>query len=209
MPELSSFAPQGIPIVISFDGTGHGTQQLNTAVVRNPYLSCSNQQLRIFGLGNVADDREGTRRVFGPNLEIINDTIEGTCAELCVDTEEGIVKPRVLVSLDTAALRHVEHIAGSGWCGCSRDFALRTTPKNKPSTIEELHEFLKQCSSPTKVDRSSKIYWTQRKSWQAIRRKQAKPNIASGEWHMRTPTATSNPANTGSHSFTTTLTTRS
>ena len=42
------------------------------------------------------------------------------------------------MTVDVAALRHVEHLANSGWCGCARDFALRQTPK-KPETVQEMH----------------------------------------------------------------------
>ena len=47
------------------------------------------------------------------------------------------------LSVDVAALRHTEHLANSGWCGCNRDFALRQTPK-KPETV---HRRCTTCSS--------------------------------------------------------------
>lgn len=74
MPPLESFKDTGIPLVISFDGTGYGNRALNTVVLRNPYMPSSNHQLRIFGLGNVHDDRGGTTQLLGPNLKVINDT---------------------------------------------------------------------------------------------------------------------------------------
>lgn len=158
MPALRSFADDGLPIVISFDATGYGSRQLNTAVVRNPYLSASNHQLRIFGLGNVSDDRAGTKRLFGPNLDVINETIRCTSAGICVEADGVQVRPKIYVCTDVAALRHVEHLAGSGWCSCSRDFALRTTPKPKPACIEELYAFLEQCKSPTMEERLLKSH---------------------------------------------------
>ena len=57
------------------------------------------------------------------------------------------VKPDVYVVLDVSALRHCEHMAASGWCGCSRDSALRTVP-TKPKSIAELRTYLAKCHSP-------------------------------------------------------------
>ena len=54
--------------------------------------------------------------------------------------EQRIVKPDVFVAVDTAALRHCERLANSGWCKCSRDFALRTLPARKPKTVAEMGE---------------------------------------------------------------------
>lgn len=155
MPPLTFFRNSGreLPVVVSFDATGYGSRTLNTVVVRNPYLSASNQQLRIFGLGNLSDDRDGTRRLLGPNLDVINATIRGQADGVCLPCEDGTVKPKVYVVTDVAALRHVEHISGSGWCSCSRDFALRVTPKEKPTTVSGLYTFLLQCHSPTMEER--------------------------------------------------------
>ena len=44
-----------------------------------------------------------------------------------------------------AAVRHCEHLTASGWCGCSRDFALRQTPKAKPTSVAELRALMQQC----------------------------------------------------------------
>ena len=60
--------------------------------------------------------------------------------------------PKVTVSLDVAALRHCEHIANSGWCSCSADYALRCTPC-KPDTVAEMHGLLGKCVSPTRLAR--------------------------------------------------------
>lgn len=157
MPPLVNFKENGIPVVISFDGTGYGSRQSNTAVIRNPYMSASNQQLRIFGLGNVSDDRDGVARIFGDNIHVINDTICARATGICMEVEGISVRPKIFVATDVAALRHVEHIAGSGWCSCSRDFALRTTPK-KPESVEEMHTLLLQCKSPTMEERFTKSH---------------------------------------------------
>lgn len=156
MPQLSEFQSSGakVPIVVSFDATGFGSRTLNTIVIRNPYMSASNQQLRIFGLGSVSDDRDGTRKLLGSNLDIINATIRGQPDRACIPCDSGdAVDVKVYVVTDVAALRHVEHIAASGWCCCTRDFALRTTPKAKPTSVEELHALLKECHSPTMEER--------------------------------------------------------
>ena len=74
MPPLTHFegGHNKIHLVISFDGTGFGTQQINTIALNNPRTSQSAQMLFIFGIGNCADDRSGTTRLLGPNLAIIN-----------------------------------------------------------------------------------------------------------------------------------------
>ena len=63
MPPLPAFLGGALelPIVIEYDATGFGTQQLNTVALRNPYMSQSAQHLRIFGLGNCSDDRQAPR----------------------------------------------------------------------------------------------------------------------------------------------------
>ena len=89
MPPLSAFAggQLKLPIVISFDATGFGKRQLNTAVVRNPYMSNSAHVLRIFGLGCCDDNRSGTEALFGPNLSTINDLIMADEEDRCVPIE--------------------------------------------------------------------------------------------------------------------------
>eukprot|EP00965_Chrysotila_dentata_P029402 976917-Pleurochrysis_carterae.AAC.1 len=74
MPELPFFMGGllALPLVISFDETGFGTQQVNTIALNNPYSSKSAQQLRIFGRGNCIDDRSGTSQLLGDNLKYIN-----------------------------------------------------------------------------------------------------------------------------------------
>lgn len=153
VPQLVSFlagsaAGLKLPIVIMLDATGYGNQQLNTIAIRNPYLSASSQQLRVFGLGNCSDDREGSTRLLGANLDYINALI----ADPTLRTPDGDVELDIMFSFDVAALRHCEHLASSGWCCCSRDAALRTTPK-KPKTIAEFHNLMKQCRCPTATER--------------------------------------------------------
>ena len=79
MPELPFFlgGHHKLPVVISRDATGKGNLQLTTAAMRNPYASKSAQHLRILGLGNVDDGRDGTKRLFGPqNLKAITRLVE-------------------------------------------------------------------------------------------------------------------------------------
>ena len=144
MPPLSHFLGgiNKLPLVIQFDGTGFGSGQFNTIALNNPYTSQSAQSLYIFGLGNCSDDRSGTARLLGPNLQAINNMARSP--ECCLVVPEGKVTPEFFMTVDVAALRHVEHLANSGWCGCARDFALRQTPK-KPETVQEMHQLLKQC----------------------------------------------------------------
>jgi hypothetical protein len=56
MPKLSAFTggKLKLPIVIQFDGTGFGMLSINTAVVRNPFMPQSSQQLRPLGVGTSA-----------------------------------------------------------------------------------------------------------------------------------------------------------
>lgn len=113
--------------------------------------------LRIFGLGMLGDDKEGTKRLLGENLTSINSAIlcEQAGGELAVSVagEQLMVKPDVYIAVDTAALRHCERLMNSGWCKCPRDFALRTLPARKPSTVQEMDEDLKICQPHNREDR--------------------------------------------------------
>lgn len=166
MPPISAFVGAhklALPIVVSLDATGFGSLQFNTISARNPYMSASAQQLRTFGVGNCSDNREGSIRLLGPNLETINrmlrlknEALEGDrCIPISLGegSDEVLIRPDVLVVQDVSALRHCEHLANSGWCCCSRDFALRAIPGPKPENVEELHTFLLQCHSPTRLER--------------------------------------------------------
>ena len=77
MPPLSAYlsGQEALIDVLSLDATGHGKLQINTIAILNPYLSASAQHLRTIGVGNVADDRDGSRRLLGGNLDVINSTI--------------------------------------------------------------------------------------------------------------------------------------
>ena len=135
------------PICISNDATGHGKLQLNTIIARNPWLGKSAFRARIFGLGNCDDGRNGTVRLLGDNLEKINTLIEADKASRCVEIDISerdaaiaqivAVVPAVFIVQDLSAVRHCEHVAASGVCGCSREFALRDVPK-KPADIPEM-----------------------------------------------------------------------
>ena len=72
---------------------------------------------------------------------------------MAIDVEGShlLIKPKVHVCLDVSALRHCEHLAASGWCTCTRDFALRTVP-TKPSQ-SDFDAFLRKCHSPTCKER--------------------------------------------------------
>ena len=152
MPALSHFDGRDnkVHLVISFDGTGFGSQQVNTIALNNPWTSQSAQMLRIFGIGNCADDRSGTTRLLGPNLSLINDMM--THPEKLVKVMDAMVSFILFVVLDVAALRHTEHVSNSGWCCCGRDFALRQTPV-KPTNVKEMYELLKECHEPTFEER--------------------------------------------------------
>ena len=50
-------------------------------------------------------------------------------------------------------MRHGEHLANSGFCGCSRDFALRHVPKVKPKNQAELRTMLADCHSHSYPER--------------------------------------------------------
>ena len=147
MPPLSSFigGAMKLPIIISFDGTGYGNLSINTIAARSPWAPQTASSNYIFGVGKCKDNKEGTSALLGPNLQTINQWImnekENLCCVVDVGGESVEVMPDVHVSLDAAALRHCEHIANSGWCGCSSDFALRCLPR-KPATEGEMDELV-------------------------------------------------------------------
>ena len=64
MPSLPDFmgGVLELPYIISFDGTGYGSLGVNTIAVRNPYSPQSANRLRVFGIGNCGDDKNGTTR---------------------------------------------------------------------------------------------------------------------------------------------------
>ena len=123
------------------DATGYHSQQLNTIAIRNPHASASATQLHYLGLGNCSDDRKGSTNLLGPNLARINHLVR----EPKLPVAGGEVELDMYFCFDVAAVRHCEHMAGSGWCGCSSDLALRQTPKTKPTNVSELRTLLQQC----------------------------------------------------------------
>lgn len=146
MPALSSFsASHKVNIVISRDATGKGSLQFTTVAARSPWSSKSAQLLHIFGFGCCGDNREGTRRLLGSNLQTINQMIRDSEADRAlsvnINGEEKQIHVRLYFTDDVCALRHGEHLANSGWCGCARDRALRQIPK-KPSTVMEMKELI-------------------------------------------------------------------
>jgi hypothetical protein len=143
MPALPHFMGGAVklPIIVSFDGTGFGNLSINTIAVRSPWSPQTAVSNNIIGVGKVKDDRAGTVPLLGPNLATINEWItkeqRGECSDVEVDGVVVQVMPEFNVILDVAALRHCEHMAASGWCGCSSDFALRCLPA-KPDTVPEM-----------------------------------------------------------------------
>ena len=139
MPTLPEFyGGLRLPIVISRDATGKGSLQFTTAAVRSPWMSKSAQRLHIFGFGNCGDDRSGSARVFGTNVEAINDMVEaaaeGKPTLVTMDGVEQSIFVDPHFTDDVSCLRHGEHLANSGWCGCPRDLALRQSPA-KPQSV--------------------------------------------------------------------------
>ena len=160
MPLLSEYeAGLGLDLVFSGDATGFGNQQFNTYGLNNPHMSKSAQNFRVFGLGNCDDGREGSRRVLGPNLAYINSLIIADECNECVDFEIAgevvSIRPKVFLVDDVSKIRHGEHLANSGFCGCSRHQALRVTPQ-KPRvdiTLDGFVKYLKQCHSHSRIER--------------------------------------------------------
>ena len=161
MPTLDCYrgGAIGLNLVFSADATGFGTCQFNTYGLNNPYTSKSARNLRIIGLGNCDDGREGCRKVLGDNLKAINELILADEENRCVDIQldEGIVsiQPNVFMVDDVSKIRHGEHLAASGWCGCSRNLALRQTPKHPPAgcSLSQFKVWLGQCISHSRIDR--------------------------------------------------------
>jgi hypothetical protein len=137
-----------LPIVIMLDATGFKSKQLTTIAVRNPYMSKSAHQLRVIGLGNCADDCDGATRLTGPNLPVIRDLVSADQNGRRVDIGGWKVIPQMMFCFDLSALRHCEHLAGSGFCGCPREKALRERPA-KPATVPQMYEALKDCLTPS------------------------------------------------------------
>ena len=98
--------------------------------------------------------------MLGSNLKYINDLVMADELKQCVSIRVGdrdiSILPKVFMVDDVSKIRHGERLANSGWCGCSRDFALRQTPKVKPAadcSLEELRSFLSVCHSHSRVER--------------------------------------------------------
>ena len=146
MPELIEFINgRRLPLIVSRDATGKGNLQFTTAAARTPWASKSAQVLHIFGFGCCDDGRSGYSRLLGPNLDIINRVTEaaaeGRRTSITVDRQEVCVLIDPHFIDDVSALRHGEHLANSGWCGCKRDAALRQVPK-KPTSVAEMRKLV-------------------------------------------------------------------
>ena len=149
MPSLATFAARelSLPIVFSWDATGFGNQQFTTLVINNPYTPQSAQLLHILGLGNCSDGRDGSRRLMGTNLPIMNQMFAAQRNDLSWQIGEAKVNLEPSVVCDVSALRHCEHMANAGWCCCPREAALRKVPV-KPDTVDEMMPLLATCESP-------------------------------------------------------------
>ena len=114
----------------------------------------------ILGLGNCGDDRKGTQAMLGDNFPLLNFLIrlkkkkdpEDRKMPITVGGKEEEISPEIKMVLDISALRHNEHCSNSGWCGCTRHFALRVIP-DKPATVAEMYKMLKKCYLPTSDER--------------------------------------------------------
>jgi hypothetical protein len=147
MPTLPEFyGGLKLPIIISRDATGKGSLQFTTVAARSPWASKSAQVLHIFGFGSCGDDRSGTTRILGPNLDTINRMIEREEQGKPTLVEHGGKQREIMIDLhftdDLSCLRHGEHLANSGFCGCSRDDALRKLPPT-PDTVAAMKELVK------------------------------------------------------------------
>ena len=174
MPQLASFLTGDLtfPLCFSVDATGFGKLQLSTAMVRDPYGTKSAAVANVFGIGNVDDGRNGCSRLFGSNRDVINRMIhvgrEKECMQFDLPPEQSTaidgptaqraeIIPEPLIINDLSALRHQEHIANSGICGCDRETALRVTPK-KPTNVADMHEKLRrECLEHTY---SQRVNWS-------------------------------------------------
>jgi hypothetical protein len=109
MPPLPFFlgGKLELPLVISFDGTGFGQLGLNTIAVRNPYMPQSAALLRLIGIGNCHDNKDGTTRLLGDNLGVINEMTHSNsyCCACPTSGEEAFINPHIYGVLDVAALR--------------------------------------------------------------------------------------------------------
>lgn len=103
--------------------------------------------LHIFGFGCCGDNREGTTRLLGPNLAAINQMIKDSEDDRPIRVSiDGVdhdndIHVDLYFTNDVCALRHGEHISNSGWCGCTRDEALRQIP-TKPNTVAEMMQLV-------------------------------------------------------------------
>ena len=146
MPALPEFyGALRLPIIISRDATGKGSLQFTTVAACTPWASKSAEMLHIFGFGNCGDVRSGSSRLFNHNLATINDIVEAAAESRCTPIEHNGERRLILFDPhftdDVSALRHGEHLANSGWCGCSRDCALRQVP-DKPPTVTAMRKLV-------------------------------------------------------------------
>eukprot|EP00965_Chrysotila_dentata_P064352 2132388-Pleurochrysis_carterae.AAC.1 len=149
MPKLPFFFCGNIvPLVISFDATGFGSQQINTIALNNPYSSKSAQLLRIFGLGTCSDDRIGTARLLAwRELE----HPQQASRRFLGSQQGGHQDAHCAGRVSSTALRAPCQLRVMQISGCTCDRALRTVP-TKPKTISEMCNDLKSCHSSTALE---------------------------------------------------------
>ena len=156
MPELGYFlAGNVLDLVVSQDATGFGSLSIATCVLNNPYTPHSAQNLRILGLGNVDDGKDGTTKLLQENRELLNRLIRTEGAELVeVPVAGGVVKIllNVLVVSDLSSTRKCEKLLCSGHCGCAQA-ALRLVFK-APENEDQLRLLAKKCFAPNLKQRT-------------------------------------------------------
>ena len=156
MPDLGHFlAGNVLDVVISQDATGFGALSIATCVLNNPYSPHSAQNLRILGLGNVDDGREGTTKLLQSNRELLNRLIKTEGAEL-IDIEVGGVTRKILLNVivvsDLSSTRKCEKLLNSGHCGCP-PAQLRVVHR-VPVNEDELRALGKKCFAPNLKQRT-------------------------------------------------------
>lgn len=72
---------------------------------------------------------------------IVDNASSNKCMQCDIDGEKTDLGLDLYFTDDVAALRHGEHLANSGWCGCTRDQALRVIPR-KPTSVAEMRELV-------------------------------------------------------------------
>eukprot|EP00965_Chrysotila_dentata_P226036 6195151-Pleurochrysis_carterae.AAC.2 len=112
--------------------------KITTIVLNNPFTSKSAQNLRIFGIGMMDDNKQGTRRLLqAENRDFLNGLLRLRGSEKSLICALGPaataaqpfdIRMSPILVCDLACFRHCEHLTNGGFCGCPRE-ALRTVLK--------------------------------------------------------------------------------